>query len=158
MLHRAYQDRSKVALVVFGGEEAKVLLAPTSSVDVALAVLEILPIGGATPFSDGLLKAWQLVRSERLKDPGVKPILVIISDGEANVPVSPGVPVHEELSALAEEIGKAGITALFVDAGAHTSTAMRRIAEKMKASYITMRELTPSNLAGAVRTAVRIQR
>jgi magnesium chelatase subunit D len=158
MLNRAYQDRSKVALVVFGGEEAKVLLAPTSSIDVALAVLETLPTGGATPFADGLMKAWQLVRSQRLKDPGVKPILVIISDGEANVPVSPGVSALEELSALADEIGSAGITALFVDAGAHTSTAMRRIAEKMKASYITMRELTPSSLVSAVRTTVRNQR
>ena len=158
MLNRAYQDRSRVALVVFGGEEAKVLLAPTASIEVALAVLETLPTGGATPFSDGLMKAWQVVRSERLKDPGVKPILVIISDGEANVPVSPGVPALEELSALAGEIGTAGVTALFIDAGAHTSTAMRRIAEKMKASYLTMRELTPSSLVSAVRTTVRNQR
>lgn len=43
--------------------------------------------GGATPFADGLLKAWQLIRAARAKSPGLRPVLVIISDGQANVPI-----------------------------------------------------------------------
>ncbi len=153
LLRKAYQNRSTVAMVAFGGEEARVALPPTTSVDCARRFLEHLPTGGATPFADGLMKAWQLVRSERLKNPRVRPVLVIISDGEANVPISEGVAPLEELGRLAEKIGRDGISAVFIDAASEPAKCvpMRQIAVRMQASYVTLRSLTASRVIRAVR-------
>ena len=59
--------------------------------------LRQLPIGGATPFAAGLWEAWQLVRTERQKQPMVRPLLVIVSDGEANVPQVTGVQLEPQI-------------------------------------------------------------
>ncbi len=153
ILRKAYQNRSKVAMVAFGGEEARVVLPPTSSVDIARRRLEHLPTGGATPFADGMSRAWELVRAERFKNPGVHPILAIVSDGEANVPISAGASPIEELGVLAEKIGRDGIAAVFIDAASVTGrrSEMREIALRMGASYLTMRDLSAPQLLKAVR-------
>ncbi len=144
LLRTAYRNRSEVAMVVFGGEQASVVLPPTSSVEVANSALEDLPTGGATPFGDGLWRAWQLIRSERLKNAGIRPILVIISDGEANVPISEGADPLVELGALAEKIGLDQIPAVFIDVSSQLKTEadMKRVAGRMRANYVTIRELT----------------
>jgi len=146
LLRRAYESRSEVALVAFGGEHATVVLPPTSSTGVAKAALERLPTGGATPFADGLQQAWRLIRAARTKSPGLRPVLVILSDGQANVPIAEGSPVMQELGALAEQIHRDGISAVFIDAAPQDGRdgGMRRIAERMHASYTQLASLTAS--------------
>lgn len=133
-------------MVAFGGQSATLVLPPTTSVEVAKSALERLPSGGGTPFADSLSQAWQLIRSERLKNPAIRPILVVISDGEANVPISSGAEPLEEAERLAQSIGCDRIPAVFIDAAAkqNSESAMKRIAGKMQASYISIKNLTPS--------------
>ena len=152
ILRKAHQIRSEVAVITFGGPKATVILPPASSVALAESALERLPTGGATPFADSLLQAWQLVRSERLKSPGIQPILVIISDGEANVPISTGAEPLEELEALAKKIARDRIPAVFIDAATQNNgkSDMRRIAEVMHSSYIAVRTITTSSILKAV--------
>jgi magnesium chelatase subunit D len=152
ILRKARQSRSKVALVAFGGQNADLVLSPTSSTTAAESALERLPAGGGTPFSDSLSQAWQLVRSERLKSPGIRPILVIISDGEANVPLFAGAEPLVELASLAELIARDRIPALFIDAAAQQEGegAMQRIAAMMHASFIRMGDLTAASVLKAV--------
>jgi magnesium chelatase subunit D len=155
ILRRAYENRSKVALVAFSGDEARVVLPPTSSVEMARPLLEQLPTGGATPFADGLDRAWRLIRSERLKSPELKPVLLIVSDGEANVPLRPGVPAMDELAALASKIAADGIQSVFIDAAAlpGKSSRMERIANQLAATYVPIRNLTAPSLLKAVSDA-----
>lgn len=115
LLKTAYVDRCRVALVAFGGDHAEVLLPPTRSIALARERLRQLPIGGATPFADGLWQGWQLVRRERVKTPGLRPRLVVISDGEANVPLQPGRRVMDELLDLAGRMRRENIPALVID-------------------------------------------
>ncbi len=152
MLRNAKQERSEVALVAFGGQSASVLLPPTSSVAVAESALESLPSGGGTPFSDGLFRAWQLIRSERLKNAGVRPVLVIISDGEANVPISPGADPLEEVSLLAEKIAADRIDAVFIDAagGKKGRSGMQHLAGRMHAAYVALSDLSAPSILKAV--------
>jgi magnesium chelatase subunit D len=150
ILRKAYQNRSTVAMVAFGGEHARIVLPPTSSIDVARRSLEHLPTGGATPFADGLMQAWRIVRSERLRNPGIRPMLVVVSDGEANVPIREGVSPLEELGRLAERVGRDGVAGVFIDAAGKPRDEMRKIAARMRASYVRMRDLTGARLLKAV--------
>jgi magnesium chelatase subunit D len=139
-------------MVAFGGKNATVILPPTLSVAIAESTLEHLPSGGATPFADSLLQAWQLIRSERLKNPNIRPILVIISDGEANIPISTGAEPLDELVSLAEKIARDRIPAIFIDAGHQRKgeSEMQRIAGKMQASFIAIGNLSASSVLQAV--------
>ncbi|MEU6526524.1 putative cobaltochelatase [Streptomyces sp. NPDC046924] len=83
LLLDAYQRRDKVGLVTFRGSAAEVALPPTSSVDAAAARLESLPTGGRTPLAAGLLKAHDVLRVERLRDPARRALVVVVTDGRA---------------------------------------------------------------------------
>ncbi|MGW8380527.1 putative cobaltochelatase [Streptomyces sp. ODS28] len=83
LLLDAYQRRDKVGLVTFRRSGAEVALPPTSSVDAAAARLETLPTGGRTPLSEGLLKAREVLRVEKLRDSARRPLLVAVTDGRA---------------------------------------------------------------------------
>ncbi|MFJ3201064.1 putative cobaltochelatase [Streptomyces sp. NPDC086989] len=83
LLLDAYQRRDKVGLITFRGAAAELALPPTSSVDAAAARLEQLPTGGRTPLAAGLLKAHEVLRIERLRDPSRRPLLVVVTDGRA---------------------------------------------------------------------------
>jgi magnesium chelatase subunit D len=83
LLLDAYQRRDKVGLVTFRGAGAELALPPTSSVDAGAARLEKLPTGGRTPLAAGLVKAQDVLRVERLRDPSRRPLLVVVTDGRA---------------------------------------------------------------------------
>ena len=88
LLLDAYQRRDRVALISFRGSGAQVMLPPTGSVDRAQVCLQEMPTGGRTPLGQGLLKALELVEAETMKDRDVLPLIVLLSDGRANVGLS----------------------------------------------------------------------
>ncbi|MGW8061347.1 putative cobaltochelatase [Streptomyces ziwulingensis] len=83
LLLDAYQRRDKVGLVTFRGSAADLALPPTSSVDAAAVRLESLPTGGRTPLAAGLLRAHEVLRVERLRDPARRALVVVVTDGRA---------------------------------------------------------------------------
>jgi len=152
LLTGAYQKRDRVALVSFRGMQAEILLPPTASVTLARDRLRRLPTGGATPFADGLLKAWRTIQMERIKDPKVNPLLVVISDGDANVPLESGRAIFKELCGLAQAIHEDGIRSLVIDTNTELtpSDEMLRIAEALGARYHHIKELKARSLIDAV--------
>lgn len=159
LLRKAYQSRSEVALIAFGGEEARVILPPTRSVNLARHNLERLPTGGATPFAHGLFKAWELIRCARLKNPCTRSVLVIISDGEANVPILEGTPTLAELFSLAERVRLDRIVSVLIDVVTEQrkTIEMRRLALALGASYVKVSDLKAKHIAEAVADAQRTQ-
>ena len=89
LLTDAYQRRDKVALVVFRGEGAHLLLPPTSGVELAASRLQELPTGGRTPLSAGLEKATEVILRERTRDKERRPIVVLLTDGRATAGPDP---------------------------------------------------------------------
>ncbi|MFJ9696208.1 putative cobaltochelatase [Kitasatospora sp. NPDC101183] len=83
LLMDAYQRRDKIGMITFRGSGAELALPPTSSVEVGAARLESLPTGGRTPLAAGLLRAHEVLRVERLRDPNRRPLLVLVTDGRA---------------------------------------------------------------------------
>ncbi|MEW9552931.1 VWA domain-containing protein [Nonomuraea sp. NPDC050783] len=83
LLLDAYQRRDKIGLITFRGADAHVALPPTSSVEAGAARLRALPTGGRTPLAAGLVRAAEVLRVERLRDPARRPLLVLVTDGRA---------------------------------------------------------------------------
>lgn len=137
LLTKAYQKRYRVALVSFSHEKAEILLEPTGSIALARRKLRRLPTSGATPFADGLMKAWQIVKSERFKNPAIAPLLVFVSDGEANVPLRYGIPALDELYFMARQISKDGLKSLVIDTKPNDpqSDLMLNLAQKLGGDY-----------------------
>ncbi len=62
LLLDAYQKRNKVAMISFRKTEAVVNLPVTSSIKLAATYLSQMPVGGRTPLSAGLEKAYQMIK------------------------------------------------------------------------------------------------
>ncbi len=114
LLNDAYVRRDRVAAIVFRGRSAETILEPTSSVSLARRHLEQMAIGGTTPLPHGLLAAYKLMNRARRLDPTVRPLLVLVSDGNGNVSLGDGDPKGESLD-IAKKIAGDGIDAIVVD-------------------------------------------
>ncbi|MEU3607340.1 putative cobaltochelatase [Streptomyces sp. NPDC035033] len=152
LLLDAYQRRDKVGLVTFRGRGAELALPPTSSVDAAAARLEELPTGGRTPLAAGLLKAHDVLRVERLRDPSRRPLLVVVTDGRA----TGGGPDPVGLAARAARLHAADGTASVVvdcEAGPVRLGLAGSLARDLDGTAVTLDELRADAIAGLVREA-----
>ncbi|MEF9902981.1 putative cobaltochelatase [Streptomyces sp. P9-A2] len=149
LLLDAYQRRDKVGLVTFRGTAAEVALPPTSSVDAAAARLESLPTGGRTPLSAGLLKAHDVLRVERLRDPSRRALVVVVTDGRAT-----GGPEPVALAGRAARLFAAEGTASVVvdcEAGPVRLGLAGQLAGELGGTAVTLDELRADSIAGLVR-------
>ncbi|MCB0046836.1 MAG: VWA domain-containing protein [Caldilineaceae bacterium] len=101
LLVDAYQRRDQVGLVVFQRDKARLVLPPTSSVDLAQKALANLPVGGKTPLSSGLFLSWQVIEGAKRRDPEIRPLLILLTDGAGNVSMT-GMPAQEEANRIAD--------------------------------------------------------
>jgi len=115
LLIDAYQKRERVGLIVFGGRQARVALPFTRSVEMAQRCLTVLPTGGKTPLPHALLLARELLRQEKARHPRDAFLLVLITDGRANLSLGKGRKPMAEVKELAGQIGTLGINALVLD-------------------------------------------
>ncbi len=88
LLYSAYENRNRVAVVSFKGGEATVLVQPTASLEVAVARLGDVSVGGRTPLAAGILKMLEV--AEVAASRGLSPIGVLVSDGRATSGGTPG--------------------------------------------------------------------
>jgi len=115
LLLDAYQKRERVGLIVFRGAAARVALPFTHSVEMAQRYLAHLPTGGKTPLPHALYLARELLQQEKLRHPRDAFLLVLITDGRANISLSPGRKPMAEVKELAAQLGALGINALVLD-------------------------------------------
>ena len=116
LLLDSYQQRDKVGMVAFRGNQADTLLPLCSSMDLAYKRLKELPTGGRTPLAAGLERGLNLLMAEKQKDEGAIPVLLLISDGRANVSSGLGKKeIEKELLALAEQARAKGIFVIVID-------------------------------------------
>ncbi|MFJ5226133.1 putative cobaltochelatase [Streptomyces sp. NPDC088400] len=154
LLLDAYQRRDKVGLVTFRRQEAEVALPPTSSVDAAATRLESLPTGGRTPLAAGLLKAHDVLRVERMRDPARRPLLVVVTDGRAT-----GGPDPVALASRAARLHAADGTASVVvdcESGPVRLGLAGSLATDLEGTAITLDELRADSIAGLVRDVQQV--
>ena len=100
LLTEAYQKRDSVGLITFQKNDAKIILPPTNSVDLAEKALENIPVGGKTPLSSGLYNTLEVIEQEHRRNPEVRSLTILLTDGAGNVSMG-DLPPQQEAMQLA---------------------------------------------------------
>ena len=140
LLTHSFKNGDEIAILVFRGTTAQVVLEPTRLVEDALAVLEYLPTGGRTPLAHALLLAQNYITPSTA--------LILITDGRANVALTSGDPWLDALS-VASQIHT---PTLVIDTeNAHEPLGRpRQLAETMGAEYLSLATLEASDIVLAL--------
>jgi len=156
LLQRAYQQRHEVAVVGFRGRGARLLLSPSSSVTLARRALHGLRPEGPTPLAAAVEQSMAILRTTAAVKSYDSRIVVILSDGEANVALHRRHEPLEELLAMMPRLGAMAESCLFIDTKrslAGGGTEMQRLASAAGGRYYQPQELTAGTVIRAVRGA-----
>jgi magnesium chelatase subunit D len=151
LLLDAYRRRDRVGVVTFRDRAAEIALPPTGSVDIAAKRLADLPAGGRTPLAEGLTKAAEVVRRERLRDPSRRPLLVIVTDGRATA----GPDAIGRSRRVAAYLANEGIGCVVVDceSGRMRMGLAATLAQYLNAVHVPLGHVNAQALTDIVRSA-----
>jgi magnesium chelatase subunit D len=149
LLLDAYQRRDKVGLITFRGADATLVLPPTGSVDLAADRLAVLPAGGRTPLAEGLARATEVLRVERLKDPRRRTLLVLLTDGRANH----GTDAVARSLRVADHLHESGVSSLVIDCetGRFRMGLARQLARHLGGDYVPVGDVSAAAITSNVR-------
>ncbi|MEM1265426.1 MAG: magnesium chelatase subunit D [Pseudomonadota bacterium] len=139
MLAEAYVGRDQVALIAVRGRAAELLLPPTRSLVQTKRRLAALPGGGGTPLASGLEAA--LALAERARRRGTDPVLVLLTDGRANVARDGRegrAAAREDTLAAARALRAASVPGVLIDTSARPQASAAALAEAMGARYLPL--------------------
>ncbi len=151
LLAQAYVKRSEVALVAFRGDGAELCLPPTRSLARAKRELAALAGGGGTPMAAGIDLARQVAEAERGR--GRTPLVVVLTDGRANVGGAPGVSPHEAALASARAFAGTGVASVFIDCSARPRPEGSALAAAMGSRFVALPRLDARAVVAAVGAA-----
>ncbi|CBJ34853.1 putative cobaltochelatase [Ralstonia solanacearum] len=153
LLQDAYQRRDQVALICFRGEQAELVLPPTRQVELAERALAALPTGGRTPLAHAL----QLAAQTLAQPSDLTPLLVVISDGRANIALDAEQDPWREALALAGHLAARGTPALVLDTEQDYVRLgrARELAQALQADCLPLDHLSGEQLTLTIRERVR---
>lgn len=156
LLRDAYINRDRVAFIAFRGDRARLVLPPTSNLDAAASFLRRLPTGGKTPLSSAILQALELVKREKMSKRKVKPLVVIITDGQANIPLDQRVGVRAELEKLSENLRRIGASTIIVDTRVNPwkPSYIETIVRHAQARHVRLPDLNPEKIHAVIRSSL----
>jgi magnesium chelatase subunit D len=134
LLNRSFKMNDEVAMIVFRGTAAQVVLEPTRILQEAMIALEYLPTGGRTPMAHALDLARSFITPATL--------LILLTDGRANVPLRNGDPWQEAL----EVASQLHCPALVIDTeiAAQPLGQSRKLADALAGRYVALENLAES--------------
>ncbi len=122
-LHRdAYRYRDKVGIVALKDMSAIVAQHPVTNLRVIANRLLNLKISGLTPLAAGMMKSLGVLKEAIRRDRSTIPVLVIITDGNANIPLTRSLETGEvrtidEIRAIVREYEGVAVQDAFSVAG-----------------------------------------
>jgi len=151
LLKDAYQKRDMVGVISFRGVEAEILLEPTRSIDLAESALANLPTGGRTPLAHGM-QLTETILTQYKNDRNIQPLLIILSDGKANVPLPGGGDPWQQTLQLASEIAQMNILTLVLDTenGYLRFGRAAELAAVLNAECLSLDELTAETITQTI--------
>lgn len=147
----AYQRRDRVGLIVFNKNEARLVLTPTNSVQLAKKALVDIAVGGKTPLSAGLSMAHEVFRRESYTHPDVMPLMILLTDGAGNVSMT-DLPPQEEAHRIAQMIKEEKVRSVVINMehAAFDQGLARMLADNLGAPCHTLEDLRADTLYQAV--------
>jgi len=91
----AHRYRDRVGIVALKDLGAVVVQHPITNLRVVANKLVSLHVSGYTPLASGMLKAWEVLKEAERRDPSTVPVMVIVTDGSANVPLKKSLETGE---------------------------------------------------------------
>lgn len=166
LLRQSYVNRDKVALIGCYGDESRVLLAPTQSVEAAKRQLETLPTGGATPLNDALRRAQALIEEVRRTGAYTEALVIVIGDGRGNIPARTPEPdgnlsrtdaIRRELEDMARVYAAGTIRLVVFDTQNRfvSRGEAKQLAELFGGRYIYLPRLSAAGITDAVKQELR---
>jgi magnesium chelatase subunit D len=131
LLTRSFKREDEVAMIVFRGTSAQVVLEPTQVLPDALAALEYLPTGGRTPLAAALDQARGYLTPATL--------LILLTDGRANIPLHGGDPWQEALDAA--QLMSCNAIVVDTETSAQRLGQCEELAKILGARYLSLEEL-----------------
>ncbi|MFY9488952.1 MAG: ATP-binding protein [Solirubrobacterales bacterium] len=81
----ARRKRDRVGLVVFRGRDARLVAPPSRNHAAVLSGLDTIEPGGTTPLAAGIRVAHEAALRELRRNPELRPIVALVTDGYANI-------------------------------------------------------------------------
>jgi magnesium chelatase subunit D len=151
LLQQSYSRRDSVCIVAFRGAQAQLLLPMTRSLVRAKRAMTGLPGGGGTPLALALKMAYE--QATQLHRQGVTPILVMLSDGRANVTLQGmGGRAQAQADALqwSAQWRQTGHRSLWIDTSIQPDPQVQNLAYTMGGSYLPMPQVQAQRVANAM--------
>lgn len=151
LLQQSYARRDSVCIVAFRGAQAQLLLPMTRSLVRAKRAMQGLPGGGGTPLASALKLAHE--QAALLQRQGITPLLVVLSDGRANVTLEGlGGRAQAQVDALrwSRQWQQSGHRALWIDTSPQPEPQAQQLAATMDASYLPMPQVQAQRMAQAM--------
>jgi len=152
LLTDAYQRRDRVGLIVFQKDQARLVLPPTTSIDLAQRALKDIPVGGKTPLSAGLSLAHRVLLREMQVHPEVAPLMILLTDGAGNVSQAGGSP-QSEAYRMADRIDELDIRSVVINMEhqAFDQGLAAQLAEHLDAPCYSLKDIKAESLYQTVR-------
>ncbi len=150
LLKDAYQRRDRISLVTYSGRSGQLILPFTSSVEAAKRYLEKVPFGGTTPMASGMLTGLETILYELKREPSAVPIMILVTDGTANVSLEVGGNIRRELLRTARQIAHYKVNLLVVDISKEGSEEALNIAAECMGKYYHPVLLSKESLYSAI--------
>jgi len=141
LMDTSVHRHDEVAVVVFRGAAAEIVLHPTCDAQEARAALTYLPTGGRTPLAHGLELAASLITEDTA--------VVLLTDGRANVPSRTEDSWADALNAAAAIT--CPVLVIDSETGPHPSGRARQLADRMHGTHFALDALDEVRLVDLVR-------
>ncbi|MCX7991937.1 MAG: VWA domain-containing protein [Proteobacteria bacterium] len=147
LLKDAYIRRERVGFITFRGTKAELILPFTRSIILAQRELKNIKTGGKTPLSLALRKALEEIKRELLRERDSELILLIFSDGRANISLS-GMDPFEEAVLIGKKILEKEVKTFVIDTDPTwiNYPYAKDLAKAMKAKYLKLKDVVEGNI------------
>jgi magnesium chelatase subunit D len=158
LIANAYQKRDQVAVIAFAGRQAKLLLPPTQCSERAEDLIVAMETGGRTPLPSALRLVSTVVAA--LKEKDGEPLLVLLSDGKANVSLTEGGDAWQETLDHAGKLREQKLATIVIDteSGYIRIGRAKELADRLNGEYVNMSNISAESLSFVVKRCLRGRR
>jgi len=146
----------RLCFINCSGRAAKHVFGFDDSKEEALAKFDETPIGGTTPLSSAIHLSIQTLKRALGENPGASGVLIITTDGTANVPISLGTNIQRELEIECRLLaGAEGIHKVMTDISKEGSARVDELATMTGSIYYHSHDLNANDMYNIIKFECR---